>query len=246
MPANRNGARPAAVPASQPAILAEQEVAGPGVADRRFDRMEQQQPIHAPVVPGGGQIGERRRGSIAPENIAVDDVERSPTQQRQGIRNAAAGLQQRRFDAQADRRRATPRQVALDERREMMRVDDHLLDALRLEAVDGPVEHRSPADLDQRLRQTLGNRSHAQAEAGRQHHRLSRPSVRRCGADAQSRTPRLPPGWGSTRAPTSAGADRTNAPPEPAMPMPVLAPAAARRAGCGRDSPTCHPAGKGA
>ena len=77
------------------------------------------------------------------------------------------------------RGRAAAGDVSFDHRSEMVGVDHDLLDALRVEGVDDAVEHRSPADFDQRLRKAIGDRSHPRTEAGRQHHRPARRSIRR-------------------------------------------------------------------
>ena len=56
MPAKRNGASLLVRPANQAAVPGQQEVAGACIAQRRCHRMQQQQPVHPPVVPGGGEV----------------------------------------------------------------------------------------------------------------------------------------------------------------------------------------------
>jgi len=66
--------------------------------------------------------------------------------------------------------------MRLDLSGEVMNVDDRLLDTGLRQSIERMVEHRLAADLNQRLRQRIGNRAHALPEAGRQH---DRPADRR-------------------------------------------------------------------
>ena len=53
---------------------------------------------------------------------------------------------------------------------EPVHVDDRPLDAVLGQAVEAMIDQGPAADLDQRLRQRLGDRPHARAETGGEHH----------------------------------------------------------------------------
>ena len=66
---------------------------------------------------------------------------------------------------------AAPPDVDADELGKIVDVDHDPLDAGPFEPVEGAVDQRTAADLDQRLRRRHRDRPHALADAGGQHHR---------------------------------------------------------------------------
>ena len=79
------------------------------------------------------------------------------------------------------RGRLARREVGFDLVGEPMDVDDGARDARGGEAVEAMVDERLARDFDQRFRQSLGDRAHAVAAAGGEHHCGSRAYVRRPG-----------------------------------------------------------------
>ena len=61
-------------------------------------------------------------------------------------------------------------EVALDLLGEVMHIDHRALDARLGQPVEHVIDQRLAGDLDQRLRHLVGERAHARAEAGGEHH----------------------------------------------------------------------------
>ena len=101
--------------------------------------------------------------------------ERTAAEFRQRLDHAAAGPQKLAPLVRYDDLRALPAgKVPLDRVGEMMHVHHRALDAGLREAVEHVIDQRLAADLHQRLRDLPVERTHARAEARRQHHGAAR------------------------------------------------------------------------
>ncbi len=90
--------------------------------------------------------------------------------------DAAAGIQQAgALVGDQDLQVAARAQVGLDLAGEVVDVDHDPLDPSLNQLVQHPVDQRPPSHRDQRLGGRVGQRPHAGAEPGRQHHRGSGP-----------------------------------------------------------------------
>ena len=75
-PANRYGTDLVVGAAARPAIGIEIEIAVTFIAEGAGRRLQQQQRVHAVVVPGGRQPRQGAAGAIAPDDVGIADIER--------------------------------------------------------------------------------------------------------------------------------------------------------------------------
>jgi len=149
------------------------EIAAAAIADGADGRRQQKQRVHLLLVPGGGEPVKVGAGALDPERIGVEQEEGLGAEQRQGVGDAAAGFEQHGPLVGNDGlgRAAAPREMRLDQGRQVVDVDDGGLDAGRLEAVEGMVDQRAAGDLDQRFRHGGAQGPHALADPRGKHHR---------------------------------------------------------------------------
>ncbi len=134
--------------------------------------------VGAQAVGGGAQGGEV---GVA-EDVAVDDDEGRVAEQRQGVADAAGGLQRAGLGRPGD---AHAEGCAVAERlfqpvAEVGVVDHQLAKAGIAQALDVPHDQRLATGLEQRLGAMVGQRAHALAAAGGEDHRFHRRALRRC------------------------------------------------------------------
>jgi hypothetical protein len=224
-------------PADEPAFGLEVKVALAAIADGVRRRADQQQPIHVRRPPGLAHPLERRFRPFDPGRIAVEHEERRVAQQRQRLRDAAAGLEQHvAFVRNEDVRRALRLRPFLDLLGQPVDVDDHLLDARPLQAVEGIGDERLAGEFDERLRHRLGERAHAQAEPRGKDHGAPADLQAHVAAAGAGRPPRALP---------AADGGRTTGAPEQARGGPDWPPACATRGADGADTGACRRAATG-
>jgi hypothetical protein len=116
------------------------------------------------------QRGKREVGM----QVGVDRGEGSGTEQRQRLRDAARGLERRRFRRIADSHpeARTVAQRRLDLVAEMRVVDHQVAETRDRETLDQTRDERLSTRLEQRLRRGVGQRAHPLAAPGGQKHHI--------------------------------------------------------------------------
>src|SRR5208282_6848409 len=99
----------------QAAVGREVEVAGPVVAGNSLGRRQEEEAVHAVLVPALGETEKRVALAVEPERVAVDHVEGSGGQERQRLRDAAAGLEQLGLVREDDVRTVARGEMVLDQ-----------------------------------------------------------------------------------------------------------------------------------
>ena len=160
-------------------------------------------------------IVERRqlREVVVGPDIAVDHEEGCRPEHRQGAEDAATGLERDRALVAVAQTQAEARAVAergRDRRAQPREVDDHLGDAGARQRDEVPLDERPAADLEQGLRQPVGEGPHALPAAGGEDHRPHRAGHRRSTAARARRLAAARRGAASraSQAPSSASSGR--------------------------------------
>jgi hypothetical protein len=186
-------------------------IADDGPRDRR-GRHQQQQRVHVLVGPLHGEALQRRRRAVAPHRIRIHDEERFLAEMRERRLHPAAGLEQHLFGRQDNVGAAV--EMRGDHLGAVVAVDHDPADPGRLQPIERAVQQGASGQLHQRLRPVVGERAHAQAESGRQHHRPFDPrrrhgvpfaagTVRDCAGTSRSNQARSDASAGWTRSPSS-------------------------------------------
>ena len=123
-----------------------------------------------------GKPVQRQLLAIEPEHIAVDDEKRI-IEQRQRLRDPAAGIEQLDLPRDLDAGMSSPREPSSHHVGLVMDVDDDAFDAGQRQAVDYVIEQSAAVQLDKRFRDRVGQRPQAGAEPGGEHHARAQ----RCG-----------------------------------------------------------------
>ena len=158
--------------ARQPPIRVDEEIRSTAVAGRLADFAEHQEDIHARRVPFKGEAFEVRAIAVDPEGVGVQDVERILADQGQRLDDAAGRIEQEIAlvgDNYARCRAAF--EMADDLVGQVVDVHNRPRDASRGQGVEAPIEKRAAGNLDQRLGNAVGDRTHALSQPGRQDHR---------------------------------------------------------------------------
>jgi hypothetical protein len=155
----------------QVAVRRHGEIAAPGIADAAGGGGEQKHGVHDGGIEGCGEPREIGPHTVDPDGVGIDQEERRIAKFGQGVADAAAGAeQQAALVGDHDPRAGARFQMALHLLGEVMNIDHRPLDAGRGEAVEHVVDQRLARDRDQRLRHFFGERMHAGAHAGGEHH----------------------------------------------------------------------------
>ena len=167
-----NGAVPAAGRrASLPAASREKSPAPRWLYAPRV-RDQQQQRVHRLIAPLAGEQVQRVLGPVQPQIVGVDDQERRVAEQRPGVDQPPAGLQQPVALVGDDDLQPLFRPVQIGDQLigEVVDVDHHPSHPGGAQPVEDVVDQRPARHLDQRLGPGVGQRPHSRAEPRRHHH----------------------------------------------------------------------------
>ena len=153
-----------------PAELIHGEIPGALIAHGAHRGMQQQKPVHPRIVPDLGEAIERLAAPAAPDDLGIDDIEGLGPQQRQGLGDAAAAVEDLGLMGNRDRGMLAAREMALDLRGEVMGVHHRPLDADLRQPVQGMIEQRLARHLHQRLGPLQAERAEPRGKPGGQHH----------------------------------------------------------------------------
>ncbi len=110
--------------------------------------------------------------AVDPDGVGIDQEERRRAQFRQRLFDAAAGAeQQAALVGEHDMRARAGGEMPLQCIGQMMDVDHGAVDAGLRQAIEHVVDQRLAGNRHQRLWQRVGERAHAQAQSGSEHHR---------------------------------------------------------------------------
>src|SRR5262249_38111224 len=90
------------------------EIADSVIADGADGWMDQEKPVHPLIVPTLAETPERLAAAAAPDDLGIDDVEGRGAEQRQGLHDAAAAVENLGLMGERDRRALAACEVALD------------------------------------------------------------------------------------------------------------------------------------
>ena len=169
--------------------------------------MQQQQSIHGFFLPGPRHAGKRVKGAIEPEGVRVDGVKGTVPQHLQGVGDAAAGVEKVVLPGKPDFRRLAAAQMVLKLLGKIVGVDDSFGHADAFQAVQHMIDQRLAVHRHQRFGQGVGERPHAGAQSGGQHHGFIRGRAGHGVALAGGGAMRLAAGmWASNQSATGARA----------------------------------------
>ena len=119
----------------------------------------------------GGEPRQVWRHALDPQRVGIHVEKRLVAEQLQRLHDAAAGIEQlAALVGDLDLRPRAAFQMILDLVRHVVHVDDGGFDARVGKAIEHVIDQRLAGDLDQRLRQRVGQRAHARPEPGGEHH----------------------------------------------------------------------------
>ena len=118
---------------------------------------------------GGGESLQGAILAVEPEHVAVDD-EKDVAEQRQRLRDAAAGIEQLGFMGNIDAGVVAAGKLRGDHRCLVMHIDDDPFDPDERQPVDRMIEQGAAVYLDQRFRNAFRHRPQPGPEPGGEHH----------------------------------------------------------------------------
>ena len=129
----------------------------------------------------GAEAPERPVGAGQPEGIGVHHQHGVGVEERQGVPEAAAGIEQAGLLGEAESPIGVPAgqplEMGADLVRMVVNIDDEMRQTLGSGRRRDTVEERKAADLEQRLRPRLGEGQHAPAEAGSEQHDIGQNGI---------------------------------------------------------------------